>query len=44
MGELEMERLIDMLYKCRCYRLAYWLADRYMPPIHPMNFNDEEGA
>lgn len=38
-----MDTIIWVLYDIGARRLAYWLAARYMPPIHPLNFDDEPG-
>lgn len=36
-----MDGIINILYRLRFYRAAYWLAAKYMPPHHPLNFQDE---
>lgn len=39
-----METLIWIFYSIGARTAAYRLAARYMPQVHPINFNDEPGA
>lgn len=39
-----MNTVIWIFYRMGARKMAYRLAARYMPPIHPLNFNDEQGA
>lgn len=36
-----VDGLINLSLRLKLYPVAYWLAAKYMPPIHPLNFRDE---